>query len=397
VMRMPDVTAASVDWENAPRDKIQQLCPRCQQRFRAGKPLNCPKCEAEVQAKESLSSEGPVVDSAVQQQMASLRGKGRSLPVSVRSFFEPRFGTNFSDVRVHTNSPADAAARSVRAEAFTVGRDMVFRSGAYRPGTESGRKLLAHELTHVVQQKPTGGGQRRNIRPSGTVSAQAGAAERDTEPVAASIVPGGQRYHHAATRGDAGSEAGGARAPVIARKEREEGGNDSGSGGQRPDVRMFIGPTISWGGSQTCPTRSEVLRGVIDQVWSRTQTELVPPLKGLRQVSGQSSLASQGAGLIDKIVGEMTQIGLWAVDAILSLGGSAASTVAQAISNDIQRIDDLLANARAHLETDSPAAARVLIDQAYGLLVRNMYWLQFRDRRPGPEEFNLFGHCSDRE
>ncbi len=70
---------------------------------------------------------------------------------------EPRFGHDFGNVRIHTDNRAAESARSVNALAYTVGDDVVFDAGAYRPGTESGRRLIAHELTHVVQQS---GGQR---------------------------------------------------------------------------------------------------------------------------------------------------------------------------------------------------------------------------------------------
>jgi hypothetical protein len=77
------------------------------------------------------------------------------LPKSTREFFEPRFGRDFSDVRVHTGARAADAAKSLNARAFTLGKDIVFGSGQYFPQTSAGNRLLAHELTHVVQQ---GGG-----------------------------------------------------------------------------------------------------------------------------------------------------------------------------------------------------------------------------------------------
>jgi hypothetical protein len=69
---------------------------------------------------------------------------------------EPRFGHDFSDVRVHADTGAAASARAVNALAYTVGRDVVFAAGQYTPSTDSGRKLLAHELAHVVQQRAGG-------------------------------------------------------------------------------------------------------------------------------------------------------------------------------------------------------------------------------------------------
>jgi hypothetical protein len=75
------------------------------------------------------------------------------LPEHVSAYFEPRFGYDFSRVLIHTDAKADDSARAVNARAFTVGRDVVFGAGQYAPGTSEGRRLLAHELTHVVQQK----------------------------------------------------------------------------------------------------------------------------------------------------------------------------------------------------------------------------------------------------
>jgi len=95
----------------------------------------------------SLSEEG---ESTVRR---GIRDSGRPLSTETRSFFEARFGTDFSDVRVHTGAQADEAARSINAEAYTMGTDIAFARGNYRPGTTKGRELLAHELAHTVQQR----------------------------------------------------------------------------------------------------------------------------------------------------------------------------------------------------------------------------------------------------
>ncbi len=99
------------------------------------------------------SAEGttPPVGGVDRRQIAALSG-GSPLDAETRAFMEPRFGHNFGQVRVHTDEEAAASARTVRALAYTVGRDIVFAAGQYHPGTQSGRRLLAHELTHVVQQ-----------------------------------------------------------------------------------------------------------------------------------------------------------------------------------------------------------------------------------------------------
>ena len=83
-----------------------------------------------------------------------LRGGGQPLPEQVLGFFEPRFGHRFDHVRIHTDARAVGAARALNAQAFTVGSDIVFGSGRFAPETLPGRRLLAHELTHVAQQEP---------------------------------------------------------------------------------------------------------------------------------------------------------------------------------------------------------------------------------------------------
>ncbi len=82
-----------------------------------------------------------------------LRSPGQPLDAAARAFFEPRLGHDFSKVRVHTDAEAAESARAVNALAYTVGRDVVFGTGQYMPATAEGKRLLAHELTHVVQQR----------------------------------------------------------------------------------------------------------------------------------------------------------------------------------------------------------------------------------------------------
>ncbi len=81
-----------------------------------------------------------------------LRYPGRPLDHATRAFYEPRFGQDFSAVRVHTDTRAAESARSVNALAYTVGHDIVFDTGQYTPTISAGKQLLAHELTHVMQQ-----------------------------------------------------------------------------------------------------------------------------------------------------------------------------------------------------------------------------------------------------
>lgn len=91
-----------------------------------------------------------------------LRSSGQRLDTATRAFFEPRFGVDFSQVRIHTGAAAGDLADSVQARSFTVGGDIFFGRGHYTPGTSEGKRLLAHELTHVVHQ--TVAGQTKPVR-----------------------------------------------------------------------------------------------------------------------------------------------------------------------------------------------------------------------------------------
>jgi hypothetical protein len=97
----------------------------------------------------------PEVERAIQR----ARGSGQALDSDVRAQMESAFGADFSGVRVHTSTEADTLNRALNARAFTTGQDIFFRQGAYSPGSSSGRELLAHEVTHVMQQE---GGQVQN-------------------------------------------------------------------------------------------------------------------------------------------------------------------------------------------------------------------------------------------
>ena len=110
--------------------------------------------EKEAQRLQAHSASGhtPQVTPSITNNIRSLNGSGSPLPPATRAFFEPRFGSDFSGVRVHTDSRAADTAKSLQARAFTVGENIAFGSGQYAPESQAGRHLLAHELTHVVQQ-----------------------------------------------------------------------------------------------------------------------------------------------------------------------------------------------------------------------------------------------------
>jgi len=135
-------------------------------------------------------------------------GGGSPLDGTTRTYMESRLGNDFGDVRVHTGQKADESARSINAQAYTVGNDVVFQSGKYTPETPGGMHTLAHELTHVVQQKagpvsgaPVGGG----IRLSDPADSFEQAAERNASavvsgaPVTAASPGGGEASVQRAT------------------------------------------------------------------------------------------------------------------------------------------------------------------------------------------------------
>lgn len=92
----------------------------------------------------------PSVQPGAQSLLRAL-GAGQPLPSSERAFFEPRFSRDFSAVRIHTDERAAQSAGAIAAQAYTAGRNIVFAAGQYTPGTPAGRRLMAHELAHVVQ------------------------------------------------------------------------------------------------------------------------------------------------------------------------------------------------------------------------------------------------------
>jgi hypothetical protein len=166
VMRMPkskqplvNVPSTLVYWETA--------CPECEEEEEhiQTKPMaeqitpivqrknTCPECTEEelTQSKgDGINLSG--VSSGMESGIESLKGGGQPLSESSRSFFEPRFGADFSQVRVHTDTRAAEAAQSVNARAFTMQNAIVFNHNQYSTETTPGKQLLAHELTHVVQQ-----------------------------------------------------------------------------------------------------------------------------------------------------------------------------------------------------------------------------------------------------
>lgn len=109
---------------------------------------------------------------------------GRPLDPQSRDFFEPRFGLDLSGVRIHTDAAASRSAESVDAKAYTMANNIVFGSGEYKPETDSGKQLLAHELVHTIQQKSPGTIHRKgNGRPAPKTNAAANSTTQSSAPI----------------------------------------------------------------------------------------------------------------------------------------------------------------------------------------------------------------------
>lgn len=129
-----------------PEPQVQRACAACA----SGAP--CTECEEEKKLRRKPAApDGSATAGSIEPPQL---GAGRPLEPAVRAFFEPRLGADLAPVRVHTSGPAAAAAKGLDALAFTVGNDIAFGAGMYRPQSHEGSRLLAHELVHVMQQTP---------------------------------------------------------------------------------------------------------------------------------------------------------------------------------------------------------------------------------------------------
>lgn len=151
--------------------------------------VECAECrerrlEREGMIQRAAVSAAPVNGNGVPPMVHEVLGSpGQPLDAGTRAFMEPKFGYDFSGVRVHTDARAAESARAVNALAYTVGRDMVFGAGRYAPETSEGRKLMAHELTHVVQHRSGGCFQKLSA-----IGEPTGSAEVEAELMASNIM-----------------------------------------------------------------------------------------------------------------------------------------------------------------------------------------------------------------
>lgn len=121
-------------------------------RSRPNREIGSPSTRTRISPKMSKTGHKQVT-SEIEQQITSKKNQGHTLPSGVQKFMEGRFGTDFRDVNVHTGSESIRMNQQLGSKAFTVGQDIHFNSGEYTPRSSEGKRLLAHELTHVIQQR----------------------------------------------------------------------------------------------------------------------------------------------------------------------------------------------------------------------------------------------------
>jgi hypothetical protein len=122
--------------------------------------------QAKLTAQPQVGLEGGSVSTEIETAIQRARGGGQPLAGDIKPKMEQAFGFDFSGVRVHSDTQADRLNQSIQAKAFTTGQDIFFRQGAYDPGNSEGQRLIAHELTHVVQQGGTNLKRAVNLRPT---------------------------------------------------------------------------------------------------------------------------------------------------------------------------------------------------------------------------------------
>ncbi len=137
VMRMPE------------QNFVQRKCAACEGEEKLQrKPLS----ETVTPFIQAKSDNTPIVNNQTAQSIAYSKGSGSAMDSHTNSFMSSRFGKDFSDVKIHTGGEAVQLSRDVNAKAFTTGKDIYFNEGQYQPNTDRGKNLLAHELTHTIQQ-----------------------------------------------------------------------------------------------------------------------------------------------------------------------------------------------------------------------------------------------------
>jgi hypothetical protein len=234
-----------------------------------------------------------------------LNSPGQALDMQTRTFMEPRFGHDFSQVRVHTDAKAAASARAVNALAFTVGRDIVFGSGNYHPATLDGRHLISHELTHVVQQQSVGTGLSRQAETEEILDSTEEDLEEEADDIADAIL-----------EGEIATVQSRSKRPLVQRqsprRRRRSRPTSISRGGTvfHPGVSHDHTPTGRWGDIQAASQRacdaytgqleSEAERqasGIWDDIRGRRLPRIRPPSRGATRAAAGVGIECSCANL----------------------------------------------------------------------------------------------------
>lgn len=215
----------------------------------------------------------------------TLRSSGQPLDAATRTYMEPRFGHDFSQVRVHTNAQAAKSAQDVNALAYTVGNNVVFANNQYGLNTNQGRRLIAHELTHVVQQS----------------GASSGGQLQGKLPVSQSDDVFEQQADAAAERIMAGANAGVSLTPSRPAIQRQTPGDDAE---KKPPEKKEAGEVVTEGlktvAEQAADNNPQVKKVIIDPIKDKLKSQW-----GSLGTGEKVGLVGFGAGTLGMVGGAM--------------------------------------------------------------------------------------------
>jgi hypothetical protein len=190
-------TAEPVAQMPAAPGRLSRSCAACEATGR--ETVNRKRIEPDDEVHGKLRGSPPTMTADLERRVREI-GSGKPLPAASRAFFEPRFGYDFSRVRVHDNPAETALASRLNARAFTHGPNIVFGAGQFAPETHEGQHLLAHELAHVVQQGQAAPGLvQRDLATPPTATTPAAQPDLTPAQIAAAIRSNRQRYDKART------------------------------------------------------------------------------------------------------------------------------------------------------------------------------------------------------
>ncbi|HEY1164414.1 MAG TPA: DUF4157 domain-containing protein [Chitinophaga sp.] len=235
------------------KDEGMKLHRKCGCNHKTAAEGECEECKKKRETKLQRAPANAHQGAEVPEQVYEvLQSPGHPLDPAIRRFMEPRFDHDFSRVRVHTDARAGESARAVNALAYTVGRDIVFGDGQYSAATKEGQQLIAHELTHTIQQQGFAGA------PAPLeIDAPGSAQEREAEQASTAVLSGNKHLSHASQS---------AASPMVSRADPDavgftirEGLVDRSGAAFRSGVQFFpptltdtvVGPVTVQGGLQS--------------------------------------------------------------------------------------------------------------------------------------------------